>query len=49
MLAGGADDVDLIVVLAVVVGLLPPPSKVISGGLVVGWIEDVPLPGRHCE
>ena len=38
MLAGGADDVDLVVVLAVVVGLLPP-SKIISRVLVVGWEE----------
>ena len=36
MLAGGADDVDLVVVLAVVVGLLPP-SETISDVLVVGW------------
>lgn len=38
VLAGGADDVDLVVVLAVVVGLLPP-SKIISRVLVVGWKE----------
>ena len=35
-MAGGADDVDLVVVLAVVVGLLPP-SKIISDVLVVRW------------
>ena len=36
MLAGGVDDVDLVVVLAVVVGLLPP-GKIISDVLVVRW------------
>ena len=38
MLVGGADEVDLVVVLAVVVGLLPP-SEVISGVFMVGWEE----------
>ena len=35
----GAEDADLVVVRAVVVGLLllPPPSEMISGVLVVGW------------
>jgi hypothetical protein len=36
VLAGGADDVDLVVVLAVVVGLLPP-GEIISDVLVVKW------------
>jgi len=39
VLAGGADDVDLVVSLAVVVGLLPP-SETISGCLVVVWEEE---------